>query len=171
MLLLLIYAVGLLLANTGAVVHRYGVAPVNLAFAAVVIFSFFTSLRVSSLLGMPLQGAGLRTAIAVSFVLTYLLLVITFGFGNYAQLLGTEQTRLGENVISQFGILVASILAFYFGTSAYVDVVAMREKRDIDRDERDSPSHSTPSQEKKGDNFHSGMSEPREEKGSSGDHE
>ena len=63
----------------------------------------------------------LRTAITVSIVTVYLVLVSLVAFFQ-ARGEGDELPRLTETMLTSFTTIVAIIVPFYFGTSAYVQV-------------------------------------------------
>ncbi len=116
-------AVLLILGIVGAalIVTYYRGTQAPLAFstvAAAVITFFYLMPRPNNTSGDASSGEGLlRRAIAGSIVVQYLVLV---GLAAYLQVGAEKLPPITETLITNFTMIVGVVIAFYFGSSAYV---------------------------------------------------
>jgi hypothetical protein len=92
--------------------------------------SFFgtISLESDSDRNTRLEGGILRTAITVSVVSVYLVILAVALF----VVVPDEMRPLTETMITHFTTIVGVVIAFYFGSSAYVQVQSMKASRSED---------------------------------------
>ena len=99
-------------------IHPLAAFSVSTAVIAVITFFGFMWLCHQQGGSLALTKGGLRLAIVASVVTTDLVLIstVTFFTTNW------EVPKLTENFLTQFNTIVGVVVAFYFGTSAYVQV-------------------------------------------------
>lgn len=102
----------------------------SLSLTAVAVVSFFGFMWYVQSLGGPwaLNRGGMRLAIVASVMTVYLVLVGTVVFFTN----GEAVPPMTQTLLTHFTSVVLAVVAFYFGTSAYVQV---HEKRDKPADE------------------------------------
>lgn len=100
-------------------------SPLSVALACVGIASFLFLLKIKRLdEGQHrLTEAGMRFAIAGAVVIEYLVLVAVVAFFREAP---DKVHPLTETLISNFTTIVGIVIAFYFGSSAYVQAKSER---------------------------------------------
>ncbi len=86
------------------------------------IFTFFgvLSLPISGGSSEGITESGLRAAIATALIVQYILLISISAFAN-----GPANERanpISQTLIANFTVVIGIVLAFYFGSSAYVEV-------------------------------------------------
>jgi hypothetical protein len=110
-------------------VRAYGVSGFGVVSAAVVATALVTFFGFLGLAGGAQTGiphGSLRSAIAASTIVTYLVFVATAGLFQTTQSL-SEISRL---LLTSFTATVSVIIAFYFGSSAYVAARTGTGKKD-----------------------------------------
>jgi hypothetical protein len=96
-----------------------GVAYVSAATVATAIVTFFGVLRLEAKeKSIRISDQRLRSAIAASSVVTYLVLIASAGLFTFTQ--GAEMPEVSRTLLTSFTATVGVIIAFYFGSSAYV---------------------------------------------------
>jgi hypothetical protein len=103
-----------------ALVADAGKGPLSFAVVATAIVTFFGVLRIgaSDRVQAGISDHSLRSAIAASMVTTYLAFVGTAGFfGTNAG----ELAPLANLLLPSFTATVGIVIAFYFGSSAYME--------------------------------------------------
>ena len=87
---------------------------------AVAVLTFFGTLSLGKTLGGEWRPskAGLRNAIAVSVIVTHFLILALYVFLKSP----SEQSLMTQSLVTNFTTIVGVVIAFYFGTSAYVQV-------------------------------------------------
>ena len=92
-------------------------APLAFGVIAAALITFFSGISDPTSRGATSDGI-VRKAIALSLVVEYLVLVGTFAFWGGA----TEQLApMTQQLITSFTTIVGIVIAFYFGSSAYVE--------------------------------------------------
>ena len=111
--------------------------PTNAAFrvsmAAVGIITFFGFVWLGFKTGGPLalHKEGMRLAIAASVVVVDLVLVTTLIF--FTKTEADAPADLAQSFLNQFNTVVSVVVAFYFGTSAYVQVKGKDKEENGDK--------------------------------------
>lgn len=97
----------------------------SLSLAAIAVVSFFGFMWYMQTLGgqWSLNKGGMRLAIVASVMTVYLVMVSTVVFFTN----GEKVPPITEALLTHFTTVVLTLVAFYFGTSAYVQV---HEKHD-----------------------------------------
>jgi small neutral amino acid transporter SnatA (MarC family) len=103
-----------------------------IAIGAISILTFFHLLRENN--SDKSRSLSMRNAIAGTFVLSYILLVISFCFH---MLFETSRgiPEITDELVKSFSALVGSIVAFYFGASVAADFLS--EKKSKSAEEKD----------------------------------
>jgi hypothetical protein len=124
--------VDVLLLAVSTFAARYGVpwlgiradlAFLMFAVAAIGIITFFGLLLLSHrTTGAPLEDQGLRLSITVAVITVYLVVVGEAAFWATT----TTPSPITDTVLTSFTSIVGVVIAFFFGSSAYVEV----KKRD-----------------------------------------
>ena len=93
---------------------------------AVAVVTFFGALSLGKTLGGEWQPskAGLRNAIAVSVIVTHFLILALYIFLKSPN----EPSLMTQNLVTNFTMIVGVVIAFYFGTSAYVQVRQLEQE-------------------------------------------
>jgi hypothetical protein len=114
-LILAIVAAGLIVNHVSD--SRAPLAFCAIAAAIITFFSFVSDLRVSSFQTTLDEGA-LRRAIAASIVVEYLVLLGMFAFWE-----GGSETLppVTQALVTSFTTVVGVVIAFYFGSAAYIE--------------------------------------------------
>ena len=111
---------GLVCAGVALSVYLDDRAPLAVCSAAVgiVTFFYFAPKPISSSKDSEVAGSNTRTAMASAIVVQYLVLV-----GLTAFLVGGEDklSALTQMLLTSFTTVVGVVLAFYFGSSAYIE--------------------------------------------------
>jgi hypothetical protein len=114
--------VAILGAGMGAGAWFGSVYPPIFAITSIGIMTFFHLLyhSIRSAPDAPIQDRDIRIAITGSITMTYLTLV---GFGAFMHLpaTGIQQAPLAQSLVTSFTTVVGIVIAFYFGTSAYLE--------------------------------------------------
>lgn len=118
--LLLVWFVAYLLIGVDHNRFLSGVAYVSAATVATAILTFFGVLRLETKENAThMSGERLRSAIAASSVVTYLVLIATVGL--FKSTGGGEMLEVSRTLLTSFTATIGVIIAFYFGSSAYVE--------------------------------------------------
>lgn len=95
------------------------------------LITFFGSLWHSMEGDRKLDGGDMRTAITVSIVTVYLVLVSVVVF--FTKSVGFDElSKIAEMLLTSFTALVSIVVPFYFGASAYVQVKDQSKKEETD---------------------------------------
>jgi hypothetical protein len=107
-------------------------APLSVAVIATAVIVFVGLLAVTQEKSgrWELTDAGMRTAIAGTIVLEYLVLVAIVAF--FRPEMGTAQLpAISTTLVTNFTTIVGIVIAFYFGASAYVEAHRVTRQRDV----------------------------------------
>jgi hypothetical protein len=93
--------------------------------AGIAIVTFFGLIALQA--GNSMDGHSLRRPIAGAVVVAYLVLVAIFSF--YLMDGSVQLPEISKTFITSFTTVVGAIVAFYFGSAAYVEASARRGSR------------------------------------------
>jgi hypothetical protein len=109
--------------------YPYGRGAIAGSIAAIAFATFFGVLALSQhSRHSPIGDRDLRHAVASSFVITYFAIMITFFFTEIS-----PTTGFAEDLLGNFTTLMITVVGFYLGSTALLDVVERRERGKTER--------------------------------------
>lgn len=101
--------------------------PLSTALILIAVITFFGFMWMGEILGgeWALNRGGMRIAITVAIVTVYLVLMTYVVFFRF----GADLPPLTSNLLTSFTTIVAIVIPFYFGTSAYVHAKAEENEK------------------------------------------
>ncbi len=116
-LIFVTYAAGVIASN------YVGNRSLSIMMVGVALISFFGFLKLDRASGVDERS--MRLAIAASLIIVYLALLSTFAFWRE----GRELSKAAEPLLNHFTTITGLVIAFYFGASAYTEVMGRRKER------------------------------------------
>ncbi len=123
----------------GWVISPRSSAVLTITVFAVALATFFGSLALGQTPGQEWKpnNADLRNAITISVIITHFLILATYIFLDAPD----EQSQLTQSLLANLTTIVGVVIAFYFGSVAYVQV----KQLELEKQNQDEPTHRSPS--------------------------